>query len=135
GVADERVGLMLNLGRALLFLLLFDAVTLAADYARVHAIVRADRSMLASLASGMRFVILHPWRAGRMEAAAILFQLGALMVFMPVSELLQRGGGTVWGIALALGAGQGFLLLRLFLRESARAAQVAAYRDFLAASR
>jgi len=135
GVADERVGLAISLGRSMMFLLCFDAVTLVADYARVHAIVKGERSMLASLSSGMRFVVLHPWRAGSLEAMAVGLQLIALAVSLPLSNLVERGGGTLWGVLLALAAGQAFLLLRFFLRESAHAAQVASYRDFLASSR
>ena len=134
-VVDERTGLALNLGRALLFLALFDLVTLAADYARVHAIVKADRSMLSSLSAGLRFVLGHPWRAGSQECVAVALQALALALFVPLDALVARAGGTVAGVVLALIAGQSFVLMRLFLRESARAAQVAAYRAFLSDSR
>ena len=134
-VADERVGLIVNLARTALFLILFDLVTLFGDYARIHAIVGSERSMIASLSSGMRFVLRHPWRVGSLEMMAIGLQCLALALFVPVDALVARLGGTVPGLILALLASQSFLLMRLFLREGARAAQLALYRGALNASR
>ena len=134
-VSDERIGMLINLGRSALFLLLFDLVTLIGDYARVHAIVRSDRSMLASLSAGMRFVLYHPRRVASLEAMAFGLQCLALGLFLPIDALVLRSGGTIAGLLFALGAAQSFLLMRLFLRESARAAQVACYRAALTDSR
>ncbi|HET9480578.1 MAG TPA: hypothetical protein VFP98_02390 [Candidatus Polarisedimenticolia bacterium] len=126
-VEDERAGLAIEWGRSVLFLALFDLVTLMADYARVHAVVAGDRSMLAALAAGMRFVLRHPWRAGSLEAAAILLQASALALYVPIDRILDRAS---WpGLAAGVLAGQAFLLARLYLREGARAGQVALYRS------
>jgi hypothetical protein len=135
GVSDERAGMLIELGRAALFLALFDLVTLIGDYARVHAVVRSDRSMLSCLSSGMRFVLGHPWRVGRFEVLALALQAAALALFLPLDALVARAAGTPAGLILALIAGQSFLLMRLFLRETARATQLAVYRGVLAASR
>lgn len=126
-VRREETGLLINLGRAALFLILFDLVTLMADYARVHAIVKAERSMLASLSSGMRFVLRHPLRVGFLELAALGAQVLALGLYLPLDRLLTRESAA--GLAVGLIATESFLLLRLFLRETARAAQVALYRE------
>jgi hypothetical protein len=130
-VADERVGLLLRSLKIALFLILFDAVTLFADYARVHAIVTPDRSMPASLRAGILFVLRHPLRVGGLEAMGILLQIAALMLYLPVDGLLTRASPA--GLAAGLAAGQIFILTRLFLREASRAGQVALYRATLAA--
>jgi hypothetical protein len=129
-VKREEAGLLINLGRAALFLILFDLVTLMADYARVHAIVRAERSMLTCLSSGMRFVLRHPLRVGSLEAAALGAQALALGLYVPVDRLLTRESAT--GLVAGLIATESFLLLRLFLRETTRAGQVALYRSVAA---
>lgn len=126
-VEDERLGLAIGLGRTLLFLLLFDLVTLAADYARVHAVVAADRSMLRSLAAGFRFVLRNPGRVWPLELSVVLMQAVALVLYLPVDRLIDRGSAP--GLAAGLLAGQSYLLLRLFLRETSRAGQVALYRE------
>ncbi|MFQ5701555.1 MAG: hypothetical protein ACE5HU_06910 [Acidobacteriota bacterium] len=124
-VTDERVGLLLTLGRAVLFLVLFDLVTLAVDYARVHAIVRTERSMLAALRAGLWFVLLHPVKVWTLEIWTVLLQCLALMIYLPVDGLIGRN--SVPGLLLGLFAAQSFLLLRLFLRETSHAGQVALY--------
>lgn len=125
-VEDERAGLALLWGRSLLFLILFDLVTLAGDYARAHAVLTSDRSMLASLATGLRFVLRHPLRVFSLEVGAVLMQAIALGLFLPMERLMHRG--SVTGLIVALVMGQLFVLARLFLRESARAAHLSLYR-------
>lgn len=124
-VADERIGLFLTLAHAIVFLSLFDLVTLAVDYARVHAIVTRERSMLACLRAGMWFVLLHPVRVCTLEIWAILLQCLALMIYVPVDSLLGRQ--SVMGLVVGFLAGESFLLLRLFLRETSHAGQVSLY--------
>ena len=131
-VADERMGLLLRFIKIGLFLVLFDAVTLAADYARVHAIVTPERSMLASLRAGVLFLLRHPLRAGSLELLGLLLQTGALLLYLPLDGLLSRASPA--GLIAGVLAGQVFLLARLFLRESTRAGQVALYRASLAGS-
>ena len=125
-VEDERVGLALSLARASAFLILFDMVTLVSDYARVHAVVRSERSMLASLVSGIRFVLRHPVAVGSLELRALGMQVLGLALYLPFDAVLARdsAGSLVAGLA----AGQLYVLLRLFLRESSRAGQLALYR-------
>jgi len=126
GVRDERVALLILWGRSALFLVLFDLVTLMADYARVHAVVSAQRSMTASLGAGMRFVLRHPLRVWSLEAGTLVLQAGALALYLPVGRALSRG--SIPGLAVAFVAAEAFLLVRLFLRESSRAGQVSVYR-------
>jgi len=125
-VDDERWGLLIEWGRALAFLLLFDAVVLAADYARVHAVSRSARSMLDSLGVGMRFVLAHPVKVASLELTGVGLQAAALAIYVPLDRLLERDSAA--GLILGLAAGQGFVLLRLFLREASRAGQMAIYR-------
>ena len=129
GVEDERLGLAISLGRAVLFLILFDMITLIADYARVHAIVRSERSMLAALSSGIRFVLRHPVEVCSLELGALGIQVLALFLYLPVDGFFQRN--SAGGLAAGLIAGQFYLILRLFLRETSRAGQVALYRGTL----
>lgn len=128
-VEDERLGLAISLGRAVLFLILFDMITLMADYARVHAIVRSDRSMLASLSSGIRFVLRHPVEVCSLELGVLGMQVLALILYLPVDAFFPRN--SAGGLAAGLIAGQVYLLLRLFLRETSRAGQVVIYRGAL----
>lgn len=128
-VADERMGLLLRLIKIGLFLALFDGVTLAADYARVHAIVTPDRSMPVSLRAGILFVLRHPLRVLGLEALVILLQVAALLLYLPVDGLLGRTSPA--GLIAGVLAGQVFLLSRLYLREASRAGQVALYRASL----
>jgi len=128
-VEDERLGLLIQTGRSLLFLVLFDLVTLMGDYARAHAVVSVERSMLRSLWAGIRFVAAHPARVLSLELFAILAQALALALFLPVDRLLLASGGSAAGLVAIFLAAQSFLLLRLFLREAARGAQVALYRQ------
>lgn len=125
-VEREEVGLLINLGRAVLFLALFDLVTLLADYARIHAIVRSERSMLACLIASARFLARRPLRAGSQELFAIGAQAVALALYLPLDRILTRESAA--GLVAGIVAAESFLLLRLFLREGARAAQVALYR-------
>lgn len=125
-VEDERTGLMIAWGRALIFLALFDAVTLVSDYARVHAVVIGERSMLACLGAAMRFVLRHPWRVWSLEAGSLALQAAAIGLFVPIDSLIGRGSPA--GLASGLVATQALLLLRLYLRESSRAGQVVVYR-------
>ncbi len=125
-VRDERVGVLITWARAALFLVLFDLVTLFGDYARVHAVVSAQRSMLASLSAGMRFVLRHPLRVGSLEVGTIVLQAGALALYLPVDRLLGRESAA--GLAAAFVASEAFVLLRLYLRESSRAGQMSVYR-------
>jgi len=126
GVTDERVALLVLWGRSALFLVLFDLVTLTADYARVHAVVTAQRSMLSSLGAGMRFVLRHPFRVWSLEAGTLVLQAGALALYLPLDRALGRA--TIPGLAAATVTAEAFLLLRLYLRESSRAGQVSVYR-------
>jgi hypothetical protein len=125
-VEDERAGLAWLWGRSLLFLILFDLVTLAGDYARAHAILTSDRSMLAALSSGLRFVLRHPLKVFTLEAGAVLLQAIALALFLPVDALLSRSSTA--GLMAGILAGQLFVLARLYLRESARAGHLSLYR-------
>ena len=126
GVEDERAGLAWLWGRSLLFLILFDLVTLAGDYARAHAILTSDRSMLAALSSGLRFVLRHPLKVFTLETGAVVLQAIALALFVPVDALLARS--SVAGLVAGILAGQLFVLARLYLRESARAGHLSLYR-------
>ncbi len=126
-VEDERTGLAMMWGRSLLFLILFDLVTLAGDYARAHAILTADRSMLAALAAGLRFVLAHPVRVLLLESQVFLMQAAALVLFLPVDALLARGSPA--GVIAGFLAGQLFVVARLYLRESARAGHLSLYRE------
>ena len=128
GVNDERTGLVLTLGKTLLFLVLFDLVTLVVDYGRVHAVVRVNRSMLTSLREGMLFVLRHPIRVGTLEVLTLILQVAALASFIPVDELFGRT--TLGSLIAGVIAGQSFLLMRLFIRESSRAGQVFLFRSF-----
>jgi hypothetical protein len=130
-VADERMGLLLRLIKIGLFLALFDAVTLAGDYARAHAVVTPQRSMLVSLRAGVLFLLRHPLRAGGLELLALLLQTAALFLYLPLDTLLSRASPA--GLIAGVLAGQVFLLARLFLREATRAGQVALYRSSLPA--
>lgn len=125
-VEDERWGLALQWGRALLFLILFDLTVLVADYARVHAVVSGARSMLDSLGVALRFVLAHPLRIGSLELSSIGLQAAALAIYIPLDRLLTRDSAA--GLVIGLIAGQSFVLLRLFLREASRAGQMAIYR-------
>ena len=132
-VADERMGLLLRGTKIALFLVLFEAVTLGADYARVHAIVTPDRSMLSALRAGILFVLRHPLRVFGLEALGILVQIAVLLLYLPVDGLLGRASPA--GLVAGVLAGQVYLVARLFLRESSRAGQVALYRSLRAAPR
>lgn len=129
-VADERMGLLLRLLKIGLFLALFDAVTLAGDYARTHAVVTAQRSMLMSLRAGVFFLLRHPLRAASLELLALLLQTAALLLYLPLDGLLSRASPA--SLVAGVLAGQVFLLARLFLREATRAGQIALYRSSLA---
>ena len=126
-VNDERTGLILVLARTFIFLILFDLVTLVADYSRVHAVVRLNRSMLSSLRNGILFVLRHPIRVGTLEFLGIVLQAAALALYLPVDDLFGRT--TAGSLIAGLVASQAFLLVRLFIRESSRAGQVALYRS------
>ena len=128
-VEDERVGLLITWARAAIFLLLFDLITLFADYARVHAVVSGQVSMLACLSAGGRFVLSHPWRIWTMEGCAVGAQALALTLYVPLDAALDRSSTA--SLIAGFVCGQSFLLMRLFLRESARAGQVALYREHL----
>jgi len=125
-VDDERVGIALMLAKSVLFLLLFNTVTLCVAYARAHAIVTSSRSMLVSLRAGILFVLRHPIRVWSLEGLAILLQTGALMIYLPVDALFTRNGAA--GLMAGVIAGQFFILARLFLREGARAGHLALFR-------
>lgn len=126
-VDDERIGLALELSRALVFLVLFDLVTLVGDYARVHAVTRRDRSMLSSLSAGLRFVVTHPLRVWSLEAGAIALQVVALTAFLPIDAMMLRD--TPATLAAGIVATQIYVFIRLLLREGCRAGQIVIYRE------
>ena len=83
--------------------------------------------MLSSLRNGILFVLRHPIRVGTLEFLGIVLQAAALALYLPVDDLFGRT--TAGSLIAGLVASQAFLLVRLFIRESSRAGQVALYRS------
>ena len=79
------------------------------------------------VSSGMRFVLSHPLRVASLELAALGAQVLGLALYLPIDRLMART--SMAGFVMGLIATEVFLLLRLFLRETARASQVALYRE------
>ncbi len=126
-VADERAGLALTLAKSAVFLCLFDLVTLCVAYARAHALITSERSMIVALRAGILFVLRHPVRVAGLEALVLILQGAALFIYLPFDALLGRNSAA--GLITGFLAGQGFLIVRLFLREAARAGHLAILRS------
>lgn len=122
GIEDERLGLLLTVMRAVLFVSAFHGVTVLFEYARAHAVLKPGASLRDLLSLPLAILRGRPAAFLGIEAGAFLLQLAAMLAFMPIDRLLGR-----WSpIAATAGfaASQIFLFARLFIRAGAQGAQL-----------
>jgi hypothetical protein len=130
GIRDERMGLLLTLARAVLFVGAFQLVTVLFEYARAQAVLRPGASLIDLVGLPLAVARSHPAAFLGIEAGALLLQLGAMLAFIPIDRLLGR-----WSPAsatLGFAASQVFLFTRLLIRSGAQGAQLRLAQAWLA---
>jgi len=122
GVNDERVGILLTLLRAVLFVGAFHLVTVFFEYARANAVLRPGAAPTDVLRLPLRVLRARPGAFLLVEGAAVLLQLAAMLAYIPLDRALG------WWPPLAATAGlvaaQAFLFCRLLIRAGAQGAQM-----------
>jgi len=121
-VEDERIGLLLTVTRASLFVAAFYAVTVVFEYARAQAVLRPGASLGELFALPARLVRRRPATLIGIEAGAILLQGAAMLAFIPLDRLL--GAWPPAAATAGLAASQVFLFTRLLVRAGTQGAQI-----------
>lgn len=119
----ETEVLVLNLGGALVVVLLVVAVRLVTDYAKIAAVIERRGSAVVSVVRGLRFVISNLLRI----SGLVLLYAVAVAALFGAYALLAPGASdaTVPAIVLAFGLGQLFLLTKTAFRVAWLASEVA----------
>lgn len=125
-MTEERDGLLLRGGLYLLFLSALALVNLAADFAKVRAVVEDRRSMLAALGASLRFIRRRPFRV----LALYLLNVAALLVILRLwlQVAPSAGAPTWWALLVA----QVYLLFRIWARLSFMASEIVFFQAELA---
>jgi hypothetical protein len=121
------VVLLWTIGAAALIALLLCVVNAAFDYAKIATVLEGRQRMLSAAARGFRFVLARPFRTlGLYFTLAVvgLLLLAAYRVVAPGAR-----DATLPGVAAALLLGQIAVLLRLVLRLTFYASQMALYES------
>jgi hypothetical protein len=131
-VEDGRLGLLLTIGRAILFVAAFQVVTVIFEYARIHEVLKPGAPLLTILARPFRILRSRPASLIGIEALAFLLQIGAMLAFIPVDRLL--GAYPPVAVTAGFAATQIFLFIRLWIRAGAQGAQIRLARSCAAGS-
>lgn len=109
-----------------LYAVVFAAVGVVFDYARIRAVVEDRLSMLGALLAALRFIRRHPAAVGGLW----LLNLALFGAIVAAYALVAPGGSTpVWGVFLL---GQGYIVARLFAKLVVYASQTAFFQSRLA---
>jgi len=132
-VTDEVTVLMPSLAVWLLSGLLLIVVHQVFAYARIVTAIEGRRSMLLASLRGAGFVLGHPLRTTGLHLLAVL----AIVVLLAGWALLGPGTAQAgyFGVAMALLAGQFYLILRTGLRLAALGARTELYLRLTAGGR
>ncbi len=124
---SETVILAWVLGASALVALCLTVVRMAFDYAKIATVLEKRRSMLGAALAGFRFVLARPLRTlGLVLGFAIL---GALALGLYAVLAPGAGQASAGAVLLAFLAGQALLVLKLLLRLSLLAGEMALYRS------
>jgi len=129
GIRDERMGLLLTLARALVFVGAFQLVTVLFEYARAQAVLKPGASLVDLIGLPLTLLRHRPAAFLGIEAGALSLQIAAMLAFIPVDRLLGR-----WSPAsatLGFAASQIFLFARLLIRSGAQGAQLRLAQSWL----
>jgi hypothetical protein len=121
-VEDERVGLLLTIARAAIFVAAFDAVTVLFEYVRAMEILRPGATLHALFRLPAVLLASRPGTMIGIEAGAFVLQIGAMLAFIPVDRLLASR--PVAAATLGFAAAQAFLFARMVIRAGAQGAQI-----------
>lgn len=126
-VTVERQALLAHLAGALVVVALLGLVNLLFGYAKIAVVCEGRRSSLGALVRAARFLARRPAKALGLYLALVLIALavgGGYVLLAP-----GPGQSTAVGVALALLAGQLFLMARLAVRLTFFAAQMRLYES------
>ena len=127
-MSEERLAFALRVAGYVIFGLLLVAVNLAFDYARVRIVVEDRRSAIGALLAGARFV-------RRNRGAVLLYLLNGIvfvvivLLYAVVNPGAPAAGLWTWA---ALALGQGYIVVRHYLKLLFYASEVAFFQSALA---
>ncbi len=124
----ERVAFAYRVALYVLFAALVVAVNVIADYAKIRIVVEDRRSALGAVAAAVRFIVRQPLAVGG------LYALNTLVFALVLAGYALVAGGVRGGMwaALALLAGQVYIVLRVLVRLLFAASQIALFQGRLA---
>jgi hypothetical protein len=125
----ERTAFFLRLGGYLLFGSILVFFNLIFDYARIRTVVEDRRSAVGAIAAGARFVRRHFGRVALLYAVNGLAFLLLVAAYALVTPGAPGAGAWMW---LALLAGQGYIVLRHYLKLVFYASETALFQSALA---
>jgi len=128
---DERWYALVVLAKTLLVLLALALVDLLFTYSRVVTVVRNQRFVPFAFFRALWFVVTHPLRCLGLYLVITLVWLVLFAAYALFQEFHTRlvDPGTWTGIAVLLGAGQLFILSRVFLKCLVLASHTALYEN------
>jgi hypothetical protein len=125
-VTVERVVLLCTLAGAALVLFLLCLINAAFDYAKIATVIEGGgKSMVRMAARGFRFVLAEP-----RKTMGLYFALGLVgLVLLGLYSLVAPGArqATLPGIVVAFLVGQIYLVIKLVIRLTFYASQMALY--------
>jgi hypothetical protein len=125
----ERQAFLLRLGLYGAAALLFAALSVVLDYARIRIVVEDRRSVLAAITASARFVRRHAGKVALLYVLNLLTFGGLLAAYALVAPGAGRAGWEAW---LALVLGQLFVAARLGIKFMFLASQTALFQGHLA---
>ncbi len=125
-MTSERQAILLRASLYLLFAGALATINVAADFAKVRAVVEDRRSMIAALGASLRFIRRRPWRVGGLYLLNVIALLVILRLWLQVAPAATA---PVWWAFLV---SQVYLLARVWARLSFIASEVAFFQGELA---
>ena len=127
-VTVERTAFAYRLAFYLLFAILVAAVNLVFDYAKIRLVVEDRRSAIGALSGALRFIRRQP------GSAIGLYLLNAVVFAVVVGfyALAAPGASGGWVAVLAFFVGQLYVVLRVIVRLTFAASQIALFQGRLA---
>ncbi len=113
GATLERTAFVVRAGLYAVFGVLLGGLSLLFDYAKVRAVVEGRRSMTGAVRAACRFLRRNLSAAVALGVADLGVFIAAVAVYALVAP---NAGGTGWLIWVGLAIGQGYILLRLWVK-------------------
>ena len=125
----ERTAFFVRAGLYLVLSAVIAACSLVFDFAKVRLVVEDRRSVLASIASAIRFIRRNPGAAIGVYATNVATFLGVLAVYAAVAPGAGGAGWSMWG---AFVVSQAFIAARVAVKLAFWASEAALFQSRLA---